>query len=75
MVQGYVMLTKRTIAKMPVGAKVWEGDGLYFKRTKPGTGHWSYRHTSSGRAHEIGLGAYPLIDLLEARKLRDVNDE
>ena len=40
------MLTKRTITKMPVGAKVCEGDGLYFKRQNQErvTGHIATPH-------------------------------
>jgi integrase len=70
---GYDMLSKTKIQKLRIGSKVCEGDGLYFKKTKADRGQWSYRYTSSGKSHEIGLGAYPIIDLLEARRLRDDN--
>lgn len=68
---GYDMLSKTKIQKLRIGSKVCEGDGLYFKKTKADGGQWSYRYTSSGKSREIGLGVYPIIDLLEARRLRD----
>ncbi|MAI52365.1 MAG: integrase [Rhodobiaceae bacterium] len=70
---GYDMLSKTKIQKLRIGSKVCEGDGLYFKKTKADGGQWSYRYTSSGKSREIGLGVYPIIDLLEARRLRDDN--
>ena len=70
---GYDMLSKTKIQKLRIGSKVCEGDGLYFKKTKADGGQWSYRYTSSGKSREIGLGVYPFIDLLEARRLRDDN--
>ena len=68
---GYGMLSKTKIQKLRIGSKVCEGDGLYFKKTTPNGGQWSYRYTSTGRAREIGLGSYPVIDPLQARRLRD----
>ena len=70
---GYDMLSKTKIQKLRIGSKVCGGDGLYFKKTKADGGQWSYRYTSSGKSREIGLGVYPIIDLLEARRLRDDN--
>ena len=44
-----------------------DGDGLWLKVTGPDRRSWVYRYMLRGRAHAMGLGAYPLIGLAEAR--------
>lgn len=49
-----------------------DGDGLYLQVTAAGSRSWLYRYSSAGRAHEMGLGAYPAVSLATAReKARD----
>src|SRR5262249_28745270 len=43
------------------------GDGAYFQISKWHTRSWIFRYERFGRAHNMGLGPYPLISLADAR--------
>ena len=45
-----------------------DGGGLYLCVDKRGSANWVYRYTLDGRAHTMGLGAFPKIGLSKARK-------
>ncbi len=44
-----------------------DGGGLYLRVSKTGGKSWIFRFMLAGRAREMGLGAFPDIDLAEAR--------
>lgn len=46
-----------------------DGNGLYLQVSKWASKAWVYRYQLHGRNHEMGLGAYPMISLAEARDL------
>lgn len=43
------------------------GKGLWLTVSTTGGKSWSYRYTINGRAHAMGLGGYPRVDLEHAR--------
>jgi len=43
------------------------GDGAYFQISKWRTRSWIFRYERFGKAHNMGLGPYPLISLADAR--------
>lgn len=43
------------------------GDGLYLQVTATGARSWICRFTFAGKRHEMGLGAYPIVPLKDAR--------
>jgi integrase len=43
------------------------GDGAYFQISKWHTRSWIFRYERLGKAHNMGLGPYPLISLADAR--------
>ncbi|MFZ1415492.1 MAG: integrase arm-type DNA-binding domain-containing protein [Defluviicoccus sp.] len=43
------------------------GDGLYLQVTATGARSWICRFTFAGKRHEMGLGAYPIVSLKDAR--------
>lgn len=43
------------------------GDGLYLQITPSGTRSWIFRFSFAGKRHEMGLGAYPVLALKDAR--------
>lgn len=65
------MLTQKKIDTVPSKKKYHDGGGLYFYKSSPHKGKWSFRYTRYGRAQEMGLGAYPAITLSAARQQRD----
>ena len=60
-------LTNATLKSLPVGKKVADGAGLYYRATAKTKGKWSYRFFMHGRSYEMGLGSYPAISLKDAR--------
>lgn len=48
-----------------------DGDGLYLQVRGPTAKSWLYRFMLSGKAREMGLGAYPSVSLEAARADRD----
>jgi len=42
---------------------------LYLRIAPSGTKHWIQRLTIDGRRHDLGLGGFPLVSLVEAREL------
>jgi integrase len=59
-------LTTKTIKGLPIG-KHGDGDGLQLVITAPERGKWVYRYSMAYKAHEMGLGEFPLVTLTEAR--------
>ena len=49
--------------------KYADGNGLYFWVRSAGTCQWLQRLMIHGYRHDLGLGAYPLVGLAEARRL------
>ena len=49
--------------------KYADGNGLYFWVRSAGTCQWLQRLMIQGYRHDLGLGAYPLVGLAEARRL------
>jgi integrase len=43
-------------------------NGLYLQITQTGIKSWIFRYTRHGKRREMGLGAYPLVSLSEARE-------
>jgi integrase len=48
-----------------------DGDGLAIEVRTNGTKFWRYRYRFAGKAGMLSIGKYPIVSLLEARKLRD----
>ncbi|WP_394181783.1 tyrosine-type recombinase/integrase [Yoonia maritima] len=59
-------LTAMQLRNLPSG-KYSDGNNLLFHRRNDGGAQWFLRVTIHGRRREIGLGAYPEVDLKEAR--------
>ncbi|MBN8727432.1 MAG: integrase arm-type DNA-binding domain-containing protein [Xanthomonadales bacterium] len=51
--------------------RVADANGLCIEVTPAGGKHWRYRYRFNGRASMLGLGEYPHVSLVEARRLRD----
>ena len=45
-----------------------DGHGLYLRVGPAGAKSWVFRYRNNGRRHDLGLGAYHLVSLAEARK-------
>ena len=45
-----------------------DGHGLYLRVGPVGAKSWVFRYRNNGRRHDLGLGAYHLVSLAEARK-------
>ena len=50
-----------------------DGGGLYLRVTTTGSRNWIQRIQFRGRRHDIGLGAFPLVPLAEARERANEN--
>lgn len=48
-----------------------DGGGLYLNVSPTGTKSWVYMWTRNGRRREMGLGAYPVVSLANARRKAD----
>lgn len=45
-----------------------DGDGLYLRKSDEGRTSWILRYMIAGRARDMGLGAYPLFSVAQARE-------
>ena len=45
-----------------------DGHGLYLRVGPAGAKSWVFRYRNNGRRHDLGLGAYHMVSLAEARK-------
>ena len=61
-------LTNHKITHAQIGKKLHDGHGLYLTLSSPGRGKWTMRYMLKRKAKEMGLGRYPDISLIEARK-------
>ncbi|TYB85078.1 integrase arm-type DNA-binding domain-containing protein [Oceaniovalibus sp. ACAM 378] len=59
--------TVAQLRSLPSG-KHCDGQGLWLFKRKDGGAQWSFRFSLYGRQREMGLGAYPLLSLADARK-------
>jgi len=67
-------LTNAFLKNLPLGKSLCDGSNLYFKKTGPETGKWSFRFQFQGKSHEMGLGVYPYVSISDARqKARDAH--
>ena len=55
------------VRKLKKPGRYTDGDTLYLKVSLPGSKSWIQRLIIKGRRHDLGLGAYPLVSLAEAR--------
>ncbi|MET0106310.1 MAG: integrase arm-type DNA-binding domain-containing protein [Sedimenticola sp.] len=62
------MLTVRQIESLTKPGKHADGNNLYLDIKERGTKSWIFRYQLHGKRHEMGLGAYPLITLKQARE-------
>ncbi len=61
---------KAKVANGKTMQRFHDGQGLYLSVRKSGTKAWELRFTKpDGRGSNLGLGKYPEVSLLEARKL------
>ena len=60
-------LTSAKIAALQRPGRYAVGDGAYFQISKWHTRSWIFRYERLGRAHNMGLGPYPLISVAGAR--------
>jgi integrase len=65
MVQKYP--TAAAIAALKKPGRYVVGDGAYLQISKWHTRSWIFRYERYGKAHNMGLGPYPLVSLAEAR--------
>jgi integrase len=59
--------TTAAIAALKKPGRYAVGDGAYFQISKWHTRSWIFRYERLGKAHNMGLGPYPLISLADAR--------
>jgi integrase len=59
--------TAAAVAALKKPGRYAVGDGAYFQISKWQTRSWIFRYERFGRAHNMGLGPYPLISLADAR--------
>ena len=70
------MRGKLTAAKckaLSVAGRYGDGDTLYLVVGPRGSKSWVQRLVVCGRRRDIGLGAYPLVTLAQARELAEDN--
>jgi hypothetical protein len=61
---------------MATPSKHEDGDGLRLVVSKTGAKKWVLRVTTQGKRREMGLGAYPVVSLVEAHtKAAEVRSE
>ena len=61
-----MLLTHNTLMTLPLNKMIADTNGLYFKRTGPQKGTWTFRYMRHGRARTMSLGPYPVLSLAEA---------
>ena len=59
-------LNFKKLTTLPKG-KYHDGNNLYLALYRKGAGKWTFRYHLHKRSREMGLGAYPLISLKDAR--------
>jgi integrase len=59
--------TAAAVAALKKPGRYAVGDGAYFQISKWHTRSWIFRYERFGRAHNMGLGPYPLISFADAR--------
>jgi integrase len=64
-----VVARKAAPAERPI--RLWDAGGLYLEVRPSGSKLWMLKYRIAGREKRIGLGAYPLISLRQAREKRD----
>ena len=57
---------------LPKG-KYHDGKGLYISISSQGRGKWSYRYRLDDKSREMGLGTFPEISIVDARKRAEDN--
>jgi integrase len=67
---GIKKLTVMQINNLKSG-KLTDGGGLEYHANEGRRGKWIFRYSFAGRRREMGLGSYPTVSLIEARKERD----
>ena len=68
---GKLSVRKATTLREP--GSYSDGDNLYLKVTPTRTKSWVFRYVRGGKAHMMGLGAFPDVSLAEARDLATDN--
>jgi integrase len=61
-------LSAAGLAKLPAGLHC-DGGNLNLRVDPNGARHWAFRYSLNGKAHELGLGKFPVISLVKAREL------
>ncbi|NJS14948.1 MAG: integrase arm-type DNA-binding domain-containing protein [Sphingopyxis sp.] len=61
-------LSDRRIQSLRSPGRYSDGDGLYVRVSNSGSKSFSFRVVRGGKATEVGLGAYPLLGLAQARQ-------
>jgi len=69
MAGGSNLLTDTKIRAEKNRTRLRDGAGLWLNVSKTGSKSWVYRWVKGGKAHEVGLGSYPIITLARARDL------
>jgi len=67
-------LTATAIRNAKPGDKVqrpFDGRGLYLEITSAGARYWRLKYRHAGKEKRLALGAFPVVSLAEARKLRE----
>jgi integrase len=62
-------LTALALKRATAPGYLGDGGGLYLQIAAAGSRSWIFRYSLGGRRREMGLGAYPDVDLAEARNL------
>ena len=60
-------LNARKVETLASPGHYGDGGGLYLQISDSGTKSWSFRYRGPHTRHEMGLGKYPTVSLLEAR--------
>ena len=61
-------LTAVAVNRLTSPGRYAAGDGLYLQIGPAGTKSWLLRYMRDGRARQMGLGAYGLVSLADARR-------
>jgi hypothetical protein len=66
-----VSLTVKSVESLKKPGRYCDGAGLWLDVTATGRKAWSLRFTFARRARQMGLGAFPVTSLADARAKRD----
>ena len=61
-------LTAAEVARLKSPGRFACGEGLYLQVTSAGRASWLFRYQRLNKAHEMGLGPYPVVTLAAARE-------